>query len=87
MWLTELTESTEDMCPIMDKELARIGGIVIDREVDMFSQSMKNSPRGEVLNIMMEESGEFLVNKVNRIQGKYAFNDISRAGMHGWHGC
>ena len=37
---------------MMDQELAPVGGMAIDRQVDMFPQNMKNVPCGEVLNVM-----------------------------------
>src|SRR2546423_814080 len=39
---------------MMYQELVPIGGIAINRGVDMFPQNMKNAPQGEVLNVMME---------------------------------
>ena len=72
------------MYPTIYQKLACIGGIVIDREVEMFPKNMKNSPTEQVLNRTMEELQGFMANKVDRIQGGYVPNDIPRAGMHRW---
>ena len=74
------------MYPMIYQELVCIGGIAIDRELEMFPQDMTNAPQREVLNVMMGEPGGFLANKVDRIQGRDVANDIPRADMHSWHG-
>ena len=48
-WPTKLTESKGDMYIMIYQEVACIGGIAIDRELDMFLPNMKNSPMGECL--------------------------------------
>ena len=48
-WPTKLTTSKEDIYPMIYQELAYIGDIAIDRELDMFPPNMKNSPVGECL--------------------------------------
>ena len=45
-WPTKLTASNGDMYPMIYQELACIGVIAIDREVEMFPPKMKNSPWG-----------------------------------------
>ena len=54
---------------MMNQELAPIGGMGINRQVDMFPQNMKNAPQREVLNVIMGEPGGFLTNRVRNIQG------------------
>ena len=85
-WPTKLTESKGEMYPMIYQELACIGGIAIDRELEMFPQNMKNAPQREVLNVMMEESGGFLTGRVENNQRVHVPNDIPRADMHSWHG-
>ena len=57
------------MYAMMNQELAPIGGMGINRQVDMFPQNMKNAPQREVLNVIMGEPGGFLTNRVRNIQG------------------
>ena len=58
--------------------------MAIDREVDMFSQNMKNAPQREVLNVMMREPEGFLANRVENNQREHVRNDVPRAGTRSW---
>ena len=44
MWLTQLRIFKRNMYSMMYQGLAPVGDMAIDREVDMFSQNMKNAP-------------------------------------------
>ena len=48
-WPIKLTDYKGEIYPTIYQELACIGSMAIDRELDMFLPNLKNSPMGESL--------------------------------------
>jgi len=47
-WQTKFTEFKGEMYPTIYQEMACIGGMAIDREVEMLPKNRKNAPYGNI---------------------------------------